>query len=57
MFLYAVLWAALLLLVSWASDRLWQLRDVLPPQLVLASFAILAFSILLFLSIEPDEEK
>jgi len=56
MFLYAVLWAALLLLVSWASDRLWQLRDVLPPELVITSFGILAFSILLFLSIEPDEQ-
>jgi len=54
---YAVLWVGLLLVTSWASDRLWQLRDVLPPEIIVGSFWILAISIIAFLSIEPEDSE
>ncbi|RME48579.1 MAG: hypothetical protein D6791_02920 [Chloroflexi bacterium] len=52
--LFILFWSAILLLVSANSMYLWELRNVLPLELLTAGFGFLASSLLLFIITLPE---
>lgn len=52
--LFVLLWSAIMLLVSANSMYLWELRHVLPLEVLTAGFGFLASSLLLFIITLPE---